>query len=221
MNTLPSQPSATGLLAPQLDYILLDGSGSMSDKWFETSAALDAYLRDLRLARANSHLILSTFDSTDNNLIQRNTTIAEMRSFAEEPLTAHFSSTPLYDAISIAGWTFRDLAPSRGTLLIATDGEENASRFTELTQAKAILDWMRAKGWQVIFFGCDFNNSEQARQLGANEDTAIGVSKALLSDAASMLAHKRTSYGLYGTDIHFSKDEQQQFGGLLAAPKGE
>lgn len=218
MNASLDTARSTQLLAPQLDYILLDGSSSMRSRWFETQAALESYLRDLRNANLNSHLILSTFATEDISLVQRDCRLGEMRTFAEEPLTAHFTSTPLYDAISAMGWTFRDLNPPRATALIATDGEENCSQFTTLDQAKPILDWMRAKGWQVIFFGCDFNNSKQARALGANPDTAIGVSKKLLTQATSNLAKKRTAYGLYGTSIHFTADEQQQFGGLLPPP---
>lgn len=220
MNSPTLQATASQLLASQLDYILIDGSGSMYDKWSETQRALDTYLAQLRAANLNSHIRLSVFDSRNRDRVERDTALGSMVPFSDQPLTIGGATTPLYDAIAIMGWYFRDINPARGTALIVTDGDENASIHCDLTQAKSILDWMRAKGWQVIFFGCDFNNSNQARMLGANPDTALGVQKALLSDATSMLARKRQAYGQFGTDINFTKDEQQQFGGYLAGPQG-
>ena len=99
-----------------------------------------------------------------------------------------------------------------------TDGEENASQFTDLIRAKAILNWMRAKGWQVTFIGANFNNSQQASLLGGHPASAIGVSTQRLADATGALAAKRARYGLYGEPMHFSDDEKQEFGGFLGGP---
>jgi hypothetical protein len=74
---------------------------------------------------------------------------------------------------------------------------------------------MRSMGWQVTFLGCDFENSRQAKLLGANDENAIGVSAKRLVDATSLLAEKRARYGLYGTDMNMSKDEKNEIGGLL------
>jgi hypothetical protein len=112
----------------------------------------------------------------------------------------------------------RDLDPPRASIVIVTDGDENSSRYTDLTQAKALLDWMRAKGWQITFIGAGFNNSRQARALGANEHTAIGVEKMRLTDATGALAKKRARYGLYGESMHYTDEEKQQFGGYLNGP---
>lgn len=206
------------LKAPQLDYILLDGSSSMISKWWPSLEAIDTLISTLQAANLNSHTIISTFDSVDINLVQRNCTLATWTPCSREPLTAHWGSTPLYDAINTMGRSLRDLDPSKCSIVIITDGEENASQYTTLVQAKAILDWCRAKGWQVTFIGCDFNNARQAAALGANTSNSIGVDKKLLSDAAKNLGTKRAAYGLQGTPINFSPDEQTQFGGLLAAP---
>lgn len=206
------------LLAPQLDYLLVDGSSSMLNKWWATLDALEVYIAALRAAQLNSQVIASVFDSLDVSTMQRNSTLAEWQSLHDSPLTSFWGSTPLYDAINIMGRNLRDLNPTRCSVVIATDGEENASRYTTLVQAKSILDWIRAKGWQVTFIGCDFNNSAQAAALGVTEQNAIGVQKRLLTDAARSLAEKRTKYGLYGTEMHFSDAERQQFGGLLSAP---
>jgi hypothetical protein len=199
-----------------VDYLLIDGSSSMLDKWDTTVAALETYITDIKAAKLNSHVLASVFTSEDCDMLQRDTPLTDFISFYDEPISSHWGLTPLYDAINAAARRLRDLDPSRATLLICTDGEENASSYTDLTQAKAILDWCRAKGWQVIFIGCDFNNSSQAKALGANEDKVIGVQRELLVDAARELAKKRANYGISGTEIHFTEAEQRQFGGLLS-----
>jgi hypothetical protein len=169
-------------------------------------------------ANIRSQVVVQVFDSTDLEYIARDVAIEAWTPLRQEPIGAHWGSTPLYDAINVMAQRLRTLDPPRASIVIVTDGEECASRFTDLTQAKAFLDWMRAKGWQVTFIGANFNNEEQARALGANEHTAIGVSQKRLADATAALAKKRARYGLYGESMHYTDDEKQKFGGFLAAP---
>jgi hypothetical protein len=213
-----SSPPTSSTL--QHDYILLDGSSSMETKWWDTLVAIEAYISGLKAENVNSHIILQTFDSTALDFIQRNEPITSWKPLTTNPIGSYWGCTPLYDAISAMGRRLRDLNPPRCSILIVTDGQENGSQFTSLVQAKAILDWCRAKGWQITFIGANFNNSEQASLLGASPSSAIGVGQKRLSDATSSLAKKRAAYGLYGTDMHFSEGERQQFGGYLSAPKG-
>lgn len=199
-----------------VDYLLIDGSSSMTEKWDDTVAALETYIMDLKDAKLNSHILASVFTSEDCDMLQRDTILSDFVSFYDEPISSHWGMTPLYDAINAMGRRMQALNPTRATILICTDGEENSSQSIDLAQAKFILDWCRAKGWQVIFIGCDYNNSLQAQALGANADKAIGVQRELLTDAAKELAKKRRTYGLTGTEIHFTEEEQRKFGGLLS-----
>jgi hypothetical protein len=223
-NPLPAShslvPKNTELLASQLDYFLVDGSGSMQDKWWESLAAMDAYMKVLRAQNIDSHGIATVFSGQDLQMIQRDSKIADWKPFYEEPLGSTWSTTPLYDAINAMARHLRDLDPPRATIIIVTDGEEASSRHTTADQARSLLDWCRAKGWQVVFLGADFNNSRQAKLLGANDSNSIGVQKRLLEDAGTVLARKRMIYGATGDEINFSQEEKQQFGGYLSAPDG-
>lgn len=211
-------PKSSSLLAPQLDFFLVDGSGSMIEKWWNCLAAMDAYCDVLRSQGVGSHGIATVFSGRNLDMTQRDSTIAQWKPFSEEPLGSTWSSTPLYDAINLMVRRLRDLDPPRATIIIVTDGYESGSRHTTSDQAKALLDWCRAKGWQVIFFGAEFNNSAQAKLLGANPSNAIGVQTKLLESAGALLARKRLIYGATGEDINFTSDEKQQFGGYLAGP---
>lgn len=207
------------LLAPQLDYILVDGSSSMQSKWWDFMGALDTFINSLRAENINSHAICTTFDTYNISLSQRDCLLAAWVPLSTNPLTSFWGSTPLYDAINKMGHDLRNLDPSKASIVIVTDGDENASVYTTHVQAKAILDWVRVKGWQLTFIGCDFNNSKQAKLLGVDSRSAIGVQQRLLSDAAKNLAAKRIRYSQSGADMHFSDSEKQQFGGYLSAPQ--
>jgi Mg-chelatase subunit ChlD len=202
----------------QLDVILVDSSGSMSPKWWDVLDGIQAYIASLRAANVNSRVLVTTFSSgTDHVIRQRDEYIEDFTAMTDSPLGFSDGSTALYDAINVQLRELRDLDPPRCAITIFTDGEENASKFTSLDQAKAFLDWARHKGWQVTFVGCDFDNSRMAALLGAARESAIGVGMKHLADATKSLAAKRTKYALYGTPMHWTEDEQTAFGGFLAA----
>lgn len=206
------------LLAPQLDYILVDGSDSMKSKWWDTLASLEGFLDVLRSNNINSHGIITVFDSYNLDCVQRDSTLDTWRRFADDPIGSTWGGTPLYDAINLMGRHLRELDPPKCSIVIVTDGDENGSRHTDATQARAILDWCRAKGWQVTFLGADFNNSAQAKLLGADESNSIGVRKMLMKAAGEELGKKRAHHAQSGTDISFSSEEKQTFGGYLPGP---
>lgn len=206
--------------AAQRDYILMDGSGSMSTKWWDSLAAVDAYVQTLREGHVATRLTLATFSGPDYlDLIGRDVeTLDQWQPLMAKPIGSTWGGTPLYDAINVMLRKLRDEDPIRCAITIVTDGRAGLSHFTDQTQCTAMLNWAKAKGWSVTFIGCDWDNSEQARSLGLVPSQAIGVQKALLADAARELARKRTIYGATGAPMHWSESEQRQFGGYLAAP---
>ena len=206
------------LLAPQLDYILIDGSGSMIDKWYDTLGALDGFMDTLRGMNIASHGIVHVFDSRTLSIIERDSVIGDWPRFSVSPISCPGGMTPLYDAINLMGRELRELNPPRASIVIITDGDENGSRHTTHTQARAILDWCRAKGWQVTFLGADFNNSRQAKLLGADESNSVGVQKRLIGAAGKLLGEKRVRNALFGEDINFTAEERKNFGGYLTGP---
>jgi len=203
----------------QVDFILLDSSGSMEDKWWDTLAALDTYVKTLRTQGIKTRMMLTTFSGPEELSLERDCHIDDWKDFISDPVGGFWGGTALYDAINAMGRTMRDLNPVKAAITIATDGDTFDDKWTNHTQAKAILDWARAKGWQVTFIGCEFDNSRVAKLLGANPAAAIGVSQRYLSSAAEELAKKRAKYALSGEDMHFTDEERQQFGGYLAAPE--
>lgn len=205
----------------QIDFILLDSSGSMESKWWDSLNAIDVYVKTLKTQNIKSQVMLTVFSGPLEFSLERDCQIEDWKDFTTDPIGGFWMGTALYDAINTMARTLRDLNPPRCAITIVTDGEENASQITNHTQAKAMLDWCRAKGWQVTFIGCEFNNAKQAGLLGSNPAAAIGVSQMYLSDAAQELAKKRARYAVSGEQMHFTEEERQQFGGYLSAPEPE
>lgn len=198
----------------QIDFLLLDGSGSMASKWWDVLLAVDTYVSTVRGNNLDSRIILSTF-SDEVDIIVRDQPSRDWAPLYDSQIGMPGGGTRLFDAINAAARRLRDLDPPRATLLIATDGQEAGSQHTSETQARAFLDWVRAKGWQVIFIGVGFDNNETARALGATPEQTLPVSPKLLGPASKSLGKKRANYGLYGTDMNFTSEEKREFGGFL------
>lgn len=222
---IATRPGQLTLAQEQYDYICLDGSGSMMDKWWEMLEAIDSYVGTLKALNSKSHLHLSIFTSgfdhgisSNIDMVARDVGIDQWVPLLKDPVGSHFIGTPLYDAIEVMCAKLHKLNPRRAALTIVTDGHESDSKVCDLDRAKSLLDWARAKGWSVTFIGCDFNNSRTAQALGATAASAIGVQKHLLNEAVTELARKRHVYGVTGAPVHWTEAEQKQFGGFLAAP---
>ena len=207
------------LKAPkQVDYLLLDGSGSMSSRWLESMDALDKYALGLKAAGVETQMLMATFSGGRglDYQVTRETTPQSWHSLALETPVCPGGDTPLYDAINVMVRSLRDLNPDKASIVIVTDGEENGSRTTNADQARVLLDWCRSRGWQVTFIGCDFNNLQMAKLMGGDSKSAIGAPTRRLVDVTAELAKKRAFHDKFGTPMHFTDDEKKRFGGFLS-----
>lgn len=211
----------TGLVAPSLDYVLVDASGSMADKWYSLVSALDGFVDTLKSENIHSHGILMKFDNpeTIGNDVVLDSALSEWPRIGSV-IGRTGGMTALYDAINYMVRELAEYAPEKCSIVIVTDGGDTNSQHTGATQARAMLDWCRAQGWQVTFFGCDFDNSSQAKALGADAQNSIGVRKELLLEAGKSLGQKRIRYAR-GGDMGFDEDERRKFGGFLTGPSKE
>jgi len=202
----------------QHDFILLDRSGSMSDRWKETLSALNSYVSDLveknvdtgvTLALFDEHGGESTFDVVRDRIIP-----ATWKPVTEQEVKPR-GYTPLNDAIgklvTRAQAGLNGVQYDKVVLIIITDGHENASREYTHTQAKALLDSCRTKGWQVIFLGADFDNAVQAASYGNASAATLSVGKAKLDTAFRSMALKRAAFGASGQSMSYSAEEKPDF----------
>jgi hypothetical protein len=198
----------------QIDYILLDASSSMTTKWWDMLDAIDEYIKSLRKKGIDSRLLMCSFSSATLSYQWRDGPMATLPLMSDDPPGLHGGATPLYDAINTMAHTLRDLNPPQCSVTICTDGEDTGNKFTTLAQAKALLDWMRLRGWTVAFIGANFNNEQMARGLGGASQS-LGTSTKRLGEAMRLLADRRARYGRTGESIEFSDAERTKFGGYL------
>jgi hypothetical protein len=150
-----------------LIHVILDKSGSMDGVRSSTISGFNEFLAEQQKLPGDVRFGLTLFD-TDFEMVALAKPIKEM-----EPLTpmtyAPSGSTALLDAI---GHTLAALdklgTPDYTTLVILTDGLENASKEHHLADIRTKLSEREAKGWKILYLG--------ANQDAFTEGASLGVS---------------------------------------------
>ncbi len=208
-------------------YILLDRSGSMSNRWVEALSTINAYVKGLADAKHDGVVTIAAFDSFANPRIDTtsgmgwsegwkfhfDTLRLATRPQDWKPLSSEDAKprgqTPLYDAIGrICSLADADANP-KGVILIMTDGAENASREMTRMGATNALDRQRGRGWDVVHLGIDFREvAEQASSLGTQFGKMANVSGQSMSDgtAAEFLTRNTQSYVRAGASASVVSD---------------
>lgn len=199
----------------QHDFVLLDRSGSMSSLWVEALSSINSYVQKLADDKVDTGVTLAVFDSEGFDVIRDRIIPSTWRQVSSADAMPR-GMTPLSDAVG----KIVDLA-DRGNydkvaILIMTDGHENSSRELSVADAKKLLDRCRAKNWQVIFLGADFDNAQQAASYGTHSASTVQAAKGNLRASTASIAGKRATYGVSGQSIIFSDEEKAQ----LAAKSG-
>ena len=156
----------------QHDFILLDRSSSMAGRWSEALGSVNAYVKQLADDKVDTGVTLVAFDqhlgACSFDVLRDRITPSTWKPVGNADAQPR-GGTPLNDAtgrliaLANAGVPGSGQQYDKVAIIIMTDGEENSSKEFTLTQIKALLDQCRAKNWQVIFLGADFDNARQAR----------------------------------------------------------
>ena len=203
----------------QHDFILLDRTGSMAGQWAEAIASVNLYVKKLVEEKVDTGVTLAVFDGNAGRLDFRVIRDRIIPSTWHEVSTTEVEprgNTPLNDAIGEIVTLAKKGAPN-GTqydklaLVVMTDGEENASKEHTFESASKLLDDCRAKGWQVLFLGANFDNKRQSQHYGVAAAQSVHTSSANLSGMTRAVAEKRAWYGTGAVaDMAFSDDEKDK-----------
>ena len=203
----------------QHDFILLDRSGSMQALWGEALHSVNAYVKKLAEDQIDTGVTLATFDKDGEQfkfeIIRDRIVPSTWKAVSDEDASPR-GMTPLNDAIgrivALAKAGFNGTPYDKLALIVMTDGLENASREYTHKAAKALLDDCRAKNWQVIFLGANFDNAAQAESYGNVAAQSITVGAARLGAAMSATADKRRAYASQAAPMQYSEEEKISFG---------
>lgn len=198
----------------QHDFILLDRSGSMASRWVEALGAINGYVKKLADDNVDTGVTMACFDlsgaSMSFDILRDRITPKTWKPVSNEDAEPR-GSTPLNDATGKIVALAKDGNYDKVAMIIMTDGHENASKELTTPQAKALLDECRAKGWQVIFLGADFDNTAQAASFGNATRSTVTVAAGNFVAALHATASKRGSYGATGQAMGYSDLEKQSW----------
>jgi hypothetical protein len=151
--------------------VLLDRSGSMSTTRAGTVSGYNEYINGLRADNASEYEItLIQFDACGHDLGPELTISYENMPLAAVPeLTlADYQprgNTPLYDAIGEC--VRRVEANGRAiTVVVITDGMENASKEFTRESVKSLITGKQTKGWTFVFIGAEIDSYAVGGSVG-------------------------------------------------------
>lgn len=201
----------------QADYILLDRSGSMRTMWDEAVASINSYVKKLAADKVDTTLTLVTFDTENNtpsfDVIRDKSPVSDWKDVAVDEVGPR-GWTPLNDSVAKIVGLAEGAKPERAALIIVTDGEENRSvefpGLVGLQKVKAMLDACRAKGWQVLFLGADFDNRVQAKGYGAMDQHTVAVAAGNMAATMDVVAESRAAYATRGLAMGFSDADKER-----------
>jgi hypothetical protein len=196
----------------QHDFILLDRSGSMATRWVEAISSVNAYVKELANTNVDTGVTLAVFDTNslgklDFVILRDRITPPTWREVAGNEVYPR-NGTPLNDATG----ELLNLAERGGydkvAIIIMTDGEENSSHEYTVEAIRARLDACRAKNWQVIFLGANFDNQRQAASFGNQAASTMVMPSGTMRASTQAVASKRAHYGVTGQSINFTEEEK-------------
>lgn len=202
----------------QHDFILLDRSGSMASLWPEALGSINGYVEKLATDKVDTGVTLATFDlqgpEMSFDVVRDRIVPSTWKPVTNEDAQPR-GSTPLNDAIGKLVTTARaginGVPYDKVAIIIMTDGQENASREYSHAAAKALLDECRAKGWQVIFLGADFDNAAQSAGYGVAATQTVQSSVRNLRQTMFATASKRADWASGATaDMAYTDEEKKR-----------
>lgn len=196
-------------------YILLDRSGSMSNRWSEALSSINAYVAELTKDAAK--VTLATFDGQDGlqfDVIRDNVAANKWEPVSDKDATPR-GMTPLFDALGRIIALAEKASPDKAVIVVMTDGAENHSREITKQGARAALDRCKGRNWQVAFLGADFDAFGEAAQVGVGAAQTLNMTAGNYQASMRGLAAQTMCYADTGASLSFSDEDRK----LAAKPK--
>lgn len=196
-------------------YILLDRSGSMQSLWVEALSSVNAYASELDASApkgaADSRVTLAVFDSQETlqfDILRRSVPALHWENVTDRE-AAPRGMTPLLDAIGRLVAVAETDNPDKAVIVVMTDGQENASREVTRDGAKAALDRVRAKGWEVVFLGANFDNIGDAGSVGVGGARQMAMAPGAMGETMKRMAMKSRAYFETGEAVEFNEADRE------------
>ena len=140
---------------------LLDRSGSMQSCWMDTIGGYNAFVTSQKPLGGTMSLIL--FDH-EYQKVYENKPIEEVVDLTQETYTPR-GSTALLDAM---GQCIKECTVDKPTVIILTDGHENASTTYTNAHIKDLVDQKTKDGWTFVYLGANQDAFAEGAKLGVD-----------------------------------------------------
>tara|TARA_A100001015_G_scaffold290599_1_gene363823 strand:- start:483 stop:1355 length:873 start_codon:yes stop_codon:yes gene_type:complete len=173
-------------------HIVLDQSGSMlsfNESIYEGARELVRELPD------DSLVTLTTF----NHIVNPGSRMSKKEALSNIKSGVASGTTALRDAI-LKSIEIEESAPrTKTTIVIVTDGIDNASNSTPSEVCKAVTK-CNSRGWRVLFLGANQDAITNASQYGIPSGRALAFSMNRAPDVFRTLSNNTKNHRQYGTD---------------------
>jgi Mg-chelatase subunit ChlD len=145
---------------------LLDRSGSMESCWDDTIGGFNSFLSDQAALGGKLSLIQFDHEICKSYLEQD---LKHVKPLTRETFKPR-GSTALLDAI---GSTIKEWSGPQPTLIILTDGAENASTKFTKAHVKDLVEQKQKEGWTVMYLGANQDAFAEAGAMGIAPATTM------------------------------------------------
>lgn len=213
-----------------LAILLVDESGSMQTRYDDTVNGVNSFIKEWGdNGDVFPFVSLLTFDLPEDISRGAVRALADNVPAKSAPLLGPSNykprgMTPLYDAILAAiesGDRAREKNPEITiTVVIQTDGMENASRRASLGGLKEMIAAREANGWQFIFLGADLGRATytQANNLGIAAQSSVAYASGRSVDTYSILAAASAQFTNTRAKSTFSDKDREKMGENTGKP---
>jgi Mg-chelatase subunit ChlD len=187
-------------------YIVIDRSGSMVSMWQQAVDGVNGYVKEIANTAPDAVITVVAFDSDKPyDKIRTNVRAGKFKAIYKEEISPR-GSTPLFDAAGNALAEAESDGAERTTVVIMTDGHENASKEFTREGIKARVARAMEKGWDVIFLGADFDVTQYSNDFGIAKGDNLTFSAHNFGEAFAATAMRSASYAATGMKSTYSDE---------------
>jgi hypothetical protein len=181
----------------------------MSDKWSEALGSINAYVEKLP---DDSKVTVATFDSVAGlqfEVVRDDVVQTKWKNISDKDAEPR-GNTPLFDAVGKIVTMANEADNDKTVIIIMTDGQENCSQELGKRDATEMIERCKAKGWEVIFLGADFNAYGEAQNIGVHVNQVLNIGRGQFAASMMNLAAKSTMYASAGQAMSFSDQDRTE-----------
>jgi hypothetical protein len=191
----------------------------MQSLWVEALSSVNAYAKELANKTdgdapeylGDGHVTLAVFDGQEGlqfDLLRKKVAALHWENVTDKEASPR-GMTPLLDALGRIIALAETDNPDKAVIVVMTDGQENASREVTRDGAKAAMERVKKKGWDVVCLGANFDNISDASSVGVGGAQQVSMAPGAMDASMRMMAKKSRAYFARGEQHVFEEADRE------------